>query len=81
MDQITVLDRESRDSHRKVHESIHIKLRGVTLNCKDGYQLPDLYMPLLHEEATNYLTLYMPLLHEEAWGGYQVPDPLHAATA
>ena len=51
IDQITVLDPESRDSHRKVLEAIHIKLRGATLNLKDGYQLPDLYMPLLCEEA------------------------------
>ena len=51
MDQITVLDREPRNSHRKALESIHIKLRGATLNHNDGYQLPDVYMPLLREEA------------------------------
>ena len=33
IEKITVLDREPRDSHRKVLESIHIKLRGAILNC------------------------------------------------
>ena len=28
-------------------ESIHIKLRVATLNCHNGYQLPDFYVPLL----------------------------------
>ena len=54
MDQIPVVDRESRDSHRKVLEAIHIKLSGATLNCKNGYQLSDLYMPLLREEARRW---------------------------
>ena len=44
---ITVLDRESRDLHRKVLKSIYVKLRGATLNYNDAYQLSDLYMPLL----------------------------------
>ena len=51
MDQITVVDQESRNSHRKVLKAIHIKLKRATLNHNDGYQLPDLYMLLLHEEA------------------------------
>ena len=32
IEQITVLNREPRDSHKKVLESIHIKLRGGTFN-------------------------------------------------
>ena len=53
MDQITVVDQASKDSHRKVLKAIHvyIKICGATLNCNDGYQLPDLYMLLLREEA------------------------------
>ena len=51
MDQISVVDRESRDLHTNMLKALHIKLIGATLNRNDGYQLPDLYTPLLHEEA------------------------------
>ena len=44
--QINVLD-----SHRKVLESIHIKLWGVTLNHNDRYNLSDIYMLLLREKV------------------------------
>ena len=47
MEQITVVDRESRDSHRMVLEDIHIKLRGATPTLMNGYQMSDLYMPFL----------------------------------
>ena len=43
MDQITVLDRESWDLHRKLLTLIHIRLRGAILNHNDGYQ-PGLFM-------------------------------------
>ena len=52
MEQIAVLDWESRHSHGKVLESIHINLRGGDPQPpNNGYQLPDLYMLLLHDEA------------------------------
>ena len=35
IEQITVLDREPRNSYRKVLGSINIKLRGATLNDND----------------------------------------------
>ena len=46
-----VLEREPRSLHRKVCEAIHIKTSGASLNRNDGYDLPDLYLPLLREEA------------------------------
>ena len=48
---IRVIDSENRNLHRKVKEAIHIKLRGATLNRTGGYDLPDLYLPLLREET------------------------------
>ena len=39
---VNVIDSEPRNMHRKVKESIHIKL-----NTTGGYYLPDLYLPLL----------------------------------
>ena len=39
MDKIKSLDKELRDLHRKMLEAVHIKLRGATLNCNDGYFL------------------------------------------
>ena len=47
IDQITLLDQGPKDSHRKIPESIDIKLRGAILSRKDVYQLPDLYMAWL----------------------------------
>ena len=44
---VSVIDREPRNMHRKVKEAIHIKLQGAT----GGYDLPDLYLPLLREET------------------------------
>ena len=51
IDQISLLDTGFRDWHRNMLESIHIKLRGATVNCNDGYQLPDIYIWMLHKEA------------------------------
>ena len=50
-DKIKILEREPRDTHRKIKEAIHIKLKQASLNRHEGYTLPDLYMPLLREEA------------------------------
>ena len=49
---VRVIDSDTRNLHRKVKEAIHIKLRGSTLNRMGGYDLPDLYLPLLREEET-----------------------------
>ena len=49
---IMVIDSENKNLHRKVKEAIHIKFRGETLNRTGGYDLPDLYLPLLKEEET-----------------------------
>ena len=66
IEQITMLDREPRDLHRKVLESISIKLRGATLNRNDGYQLSDLYILLLHDEARGGgLTSYTSVTSDE----------------
>ena len=40
---VSVIDSQPRILNRKVKESIHIKLRGATLNRTGGYNLPDLY--------------------------------------
>ena len=34
-----MLDKEARDLNRGVLEAVHIKLKGVTLNCNYGYDL------------------------------------------
>ena len=47
---IRVPKKELRDLHRKVLEVVHIKLRCATLNCNDGYYLPELYLALLRED-------------------------------
>ena len=51
LDTTKVLEREPRSLHRKVCEAIHIKTSGASLNRNDGYDLPDLYLPLLREEG------------------------------
>ena len=45
-----MIDSDTRNLHIKVKEVIHIKLRGATLNRTGGYDLPDLYLPLVREE-------------------------------
>ena len=49
-DKFTILDKETRHPHRKILETIHIKLREPTLNRSDGHSLPDMYLSLLREE-------------------------------
>ena len=48
---IKILERETRDSHRKVLEAISVRLNGAKLNRNDGTELPNLYLPLLREGA------------------------------
>ena len=45
-----MINNEPRNTHRKVKEAMHIKLRGATLNRTGGYDLPECYVPLLREE-------------------------------
>ena len=52
MEGVNLIDSEPRNMHRKVKEAIHIKLWGATLNRTGGYDLSDLYLPLLREEET-----------------------------
>ena len=49
---VSMIDSEPRNLHRKVKEALHIKLQGATLNRMGGYDLLDLYLPLLREEET-----------------------------
>ena len=51
MEGVRVIDNESRNIYRSVKAAIHLKLRGTTLNRTGGYDLPDLYLPLLREET------------------------------
>ena len=46
---VSVIDSEARNLHRKVKEAIHITLRAATLNRTGGYDLDNLYLPLLRE--------------------------------
>ena len=48
---VRVIDIEPRNPYRKEKEAIHFKLQGATLNRTGGYDLPDLYLPLLKEET------------------------------
>ena len=50
-DNINNLERENRDSHRKVLEAINIRLNRAKLYRNDGTELPNLYLPLLREGA------------------------------
>ena len=49
---IRVIDKELRNTHKKVNAAIHIKLRGATLNKTGRYDLHALYLPLLREGET-----------------------------
>ena len=51
MDSINILEKETREPHRKVLEAMNIRLRGAKLNRNDGADLPELYLPLLREEG------------------------------
>ena len=48
---IKILERETRDSNRKVFKAINIRLKGSKLNRNDGTEVPNLYLPLLREGA------------------------------
>ena len=51
MDKIKVLNKEPRDLHRKVLETVHIKLMRATLKHNGGYLLPELYLSLLRDDT------------------------------
>ena len=68
---VSVIDSEPRNMHRNIKEAIHIKLGGGTLNRTGGYNLPDLYLPLLRERLIGHAptadtTSSMMLLPEKA---------------
>ena len=44
-----IIDSDYRLDQRKIKEAIHIRLRRPQLNLIRGYQLPDIYVPLLRE--------------------------------
>ena len=48
---IKIIDSEPRDKHRKIIEAINIMVKKPSLNRNDGADLPELYLPLLKEEA------------------------------
>ena len=47
-----IIDKEARESHRKILESMYINLSGASLNRNNGHNLPDLYLPILREAET-----------------------------
>ena len=47
----TIVDSDHRNLHRKKKEAIHIKLQGATINRNEGHDIPDIYLPLLRQEA------------------------------
>ena len=50
-DKTEIIDKEPRDTHRKVKEAIAIRLRAPKLNRTDGWELPQIYNPLLRQEG------------------------------
>lgn len=48
-DKIKIIDKEPRDLSREIVEAIHIRLRKATINRTEGYNLPDVYLPILKE--------------------------------
>ncbi|KAI8478297.1 hypothetical protein Bbelb_439740, partial [Branchiostoma belcheri] len=48
---IGLSDQESRNSHRKIKEAVHIQLEDAKLNRTEGWELPKTYLPLLRREA------------------------------
>ncbi len=51
MQKIKIIEKESRERHRKVLEAINIRTKGAKLNRNDGVEIPDAYLPLLREEG------------------------------
>ena len=51
VDNMQILDQEPRSTHRKIKEAIHIKLNQAGLNRNEGWDIPDVYLPLLKGEG------------------------------
>ena len=51
-----IIDMDNRNFHRKIKEGIHIRLEKSNLNRNEGYELPEIYLPLLRRsaEGTNH---------------------------
>ena len=47
----SIVDMDIRNPHRKIKEAIHIRLNESKLNRNEGYDLPDIFLPRLREEA------------------------------
>ena len=47
----TIVDMDIRNPHRKIKKAIHIRLNNAQLNRNEGHDLPNIYLPLLREEA------------------------------
>ena len=50
MDNMQILNQEPMNMQRKIKEAIHIKLNQAGLNCNEGWDIPDVYLPLLRRE-------------------------------
>ena len=51
MDNMQILDQEPRNTHRKIKEAIHIKLNQAGLNRNEGWDISNVYLPLLRREV------------------------------
>ncbi|KAI8477584.1 hypothetical protein Bbelb_446840 [Branchiostoma belcheri] len=51
LDIVKIIDQESRKSHRKIKEAVHIQLERAGMNRNEGWELPKSYLPLLRKEA------------------------------
>ena len=51
MDNLQILDQEPRNTHRTIKEAILIKLNKASLNRNEGWDITDVYLPLLRREV------------------------------
>ncbi|KAI8477848.1 Cartilage matrix protein [Branchiostoma belcheri] len=68
LDIVKIIDQESRKSHRKIKEAVHIQLERAGMNRNEGWELPKSYLPLLRKEAgerKRSFTVYEPFLFSE----------------
>ena len=50
-DNLQILDQEPRNTHRTIKEAILIKLNKASLNRNEGWDITDVYLPLLRREV------------------------------
>ena len=51
MDNLQILDQEPRNTHRTIKEAILIKLNKASLSRNEGWDITDVYLPLLRREV------------------------------